>query len=357
MSGRVRAVALGYQGFGNVGDEAILAGLESVLAGSRVRVTTVIGGPEPIPAFSGAQRIITRRMRPNLRALRALRRSRLVILSGGGLLHDHWWTVVPTYLAWVVLARLVGARVAWAGVGIGPLRGRLGRFLAGRALRLATVVTVRDDESASLAAVLAPGKKVTVVPDPALMLPAPAAGVRRGIGFIIRGPTPGNDEQSGTLSAALTAAASQLAARPATVRLLTFGGPSDRAFADGVAGRSAEAGHVLEIEELSPDPLAALDRAASLEAIVSVRLHGCILAALAGTPMVPIAYDDKVANLARRLGRAGDCLPVAGLTGSAIVAALERAETPDALAMVAERVAVLRGEGDVLRALIEGAAE
>jgi polysaccharide pyruvyl transferase CsaB len=355
LSGRLRALALGYQGFGNVGDEAILAGLEALLADGRVEVATVIGGPEPIPAYASARRVVTRRMRPNLAALRALRRSRLVIISGGGLLHDHWWTVVPTYLAWVVMARLAGARVVWAGVGLGPLRRRSLRRLAGWALRLSTAVTVRDPESADLARALAARIPITVVPDPAFLLPVPASAERRGIGVIVRGPTPGDQGQADALATALAEAATRLDRLPGGLSLITFGGPNDRAFAEQVAARASLARGAPAIEELSPDPQAALRRIAALEAVVSVRLHGCILAALAGTPVVPIAYDPKVSSLAARLDRPDDCLPLEGLTGTAIVSALERAESPLAREMVAARLAALRGEASLLRDAIEGA--
>src|SRR5690606_4645669 len=126
----VRAVAVGYQGFGNLGDEAILAGIEELLGGTGIVVSHVVSGPGPVSAFPAARRVPTRRMRPTLQALRALRRAQLLLISGGGLLNDHWATVVPTYLAWVVLGRLLGLRVAWLGVGVGPLRRRWSRLLA-----------------------------------------------------------------------------------------------------------------------------------------------------------------------------------------------------------------------------------
>lgn len=357
MNGQIRAVALGYQGFGNVGDEAILAGIEELLDGSRVQVVTVVGGPQPIPAFASAGRITTHRMRPNLAALRALRRTRVLLVSGGGLLHDHWLTVVPTYLAWSVMARLAGARVAWVGVGVGPLRRPVSRRLAGWALRLAACVTVRDAESAELVARIAPRVKVTMVPDPALLMSPPAPRARSGIGFVVRGPTPGNEAEGGGMAAALADAAGGIGARAAPGHLITLGGPTDRIFAEAVRDRAAQAGTKLSIEELGPDPHAALERIAGLEAMVSVRLHGLILAALAGTPVVPIAYDQKVLSMSRRLGLDDVCQPTAGLSGPRIIAALAEAESPAMREQVARRVGEIRSGAAALCSLIEQAAE
>ncbi len=355
MNGRVRAVALGYQGFGNVGDEAILAGIEELLSDSHVEVVAVVGGHEQIPAYPAARRIATRRMRPNLASLRALSRARLLLVSGGGLLHDHWVTVVPTYLAWMLLARLTGTRVVWVGVGVGPLDRPILRRMAGWALRLAACVTVRDPESALLVARIAPRVKVTVVPDPALLMAPPAARPRSGIGFVVRGPTPGRDGESDEMIGGLARAAAN--AGKGDVRLLTFGGPRDRAFADAVRGLAAQDGSTLPIEELGPDPRQALEVLAGLQAVVTVRLHGLLLAALAGTPAVPIAYDDKVASMARHLGLHEACQPVTGLTGHGITAALASVQTEKQRELVAGRLIEIRSNAALLRRLIEAAAQ
>jgi len=346
-------VALGYQGFGNVGDEAILAGIEELLSGSRVQVATVIGGAQPIAAYALARRIETHRMRPNLAATRAIRGSGVVLVSGGGLLNDHWSTVVPTYLAWTVLARLVGARIAWIGVGVGPLRRPISRRLAGWALRLAACITVRDPESAALVASIAPGVKVTVVPDPALLISPPEPRQRSGIGFVVRHTTPGRVSEGATMANALADAAARFA--PRSVRLITFGGRRDRAFAGEVRERAAWAGITLSIEELDPDPHRAIEVMAGLESVVSVRLHGLILAAVAGTPAVPVAYDQKVLSTARLLGIEHLCQPISGLTGQGIAAALSEAQSSATQDAVAQRLDELRSGGPALRSLIEKA--
>jgi len=356
MSGRVRAVALGYQGFGNVGDEAILAGIEQLLVGSPVEVVAVVGGHEPIPAFATARRIATHRMRPNLASLRALGRARLLLVSGGGLLHDHWATVVPTYLAWSILARVTGARVVWVGVGVGPLNRPMLRRMASWALRLAACVTVRDAESALLVASIAPRVKVTVVPDPALLMAPPAPRSRGGIGFVVRGPTPGHEDETDGMAVALAEAVAGVSTRERSARLLTLGGPRDRAFAKAVRGLSTRDSTTLPIEELSPDPRHAIEVLAGLQAVVTVRLHGLLLAALAGTPAVPIAYDDKVSSMARQLGLDEICQPAAGLTGHGIIGALAAVQTAAQQERVADRVSEMRSSATLLRSLIEEAA-
>lgn len=353
---RLPTVALGYQGYGNVGDEAILSGIEQLIAGTSVEVVAVVAGPQPVAAFPAARRVTTRRLRPSLAALRAMRRARLLLISGGGLLHDHWATVVPIYLAWVAIARMLGLRVAWLGVGVGPLRRGWSRWLAGRALRWSQLVTVRDPASAALVGEIAPGVAVTVVPDPAVFNLAPASGERRGVGVIVRGPAPADAALADPLAIALGRAAAILG-RADPVTVLTFGGAPDRPFAgDVVDAAAAEGGGRLPIEELPPHAGIVLARLAQLEVLVSVRLHGLILGAVASTPSVGVAYDPKVASWAERLGLAGYCLQVESLSADAIVAAVARLRASSAGEEMARRLDALRGEGDRVRSRLAGLA-
>ena len=354
-----RAVILGYQGFGNVGDEAILTGIEQVLQPLPIRVESVIGGTAPIKAFPLARRIVTRRLRPNVAGVRALVHADLLLLSGGGLIHDHWRTVLPLYLAWSVIARLGGAQVAWIGVGIGPLRSGRARFLAGRMLRLASLVTVRDISSARLAHQVARGVPVTVVPDPALLNPAPPGRQRRGVGVIVRSPAPGDGRRANAFAAALGREAGTMALSGRHVVLLTLGGPADAPFAGTVRSAAATAGADLEIEELGPDPARALERLASLDGLITVRLHGLILGALAATPTLPIAYDDKVSQLADQLGIRDLCVPfdvaISAPTGT-LTRLLAVAETRVRQQKVAECVRMLQERGEALRAALDQVA-
>ncbi len=360
---RIRAVALGYQGYANVGDEAILAGIEELLRGTPVQVTAVLGGPEQIPGFPRATRVHTPRQLPTLAALRALRRADLLLISGGGLFHDHWPSVAPRYLAWHLLARLAGTRVAWAGVGVGPLGTRLGRWSVGASARLAALVTVRDTASATLLSAVAPGVTPRVVPDPAIAHPRPdpsSDAARSGLGIILRAPAPADLAARGPLLAARLAGVAREAMAHRPVALLSFAGPADEAFlATVVAAAGGTAGTGPSVERLPPDPAAVLARLARLQAVVTVRLHGLILAALARTPAVPIVYDPKVAAWAEALGLADlavDLDQLESTTPSELLRRVERAAEPARRQATEDRVAELRQRATVLRDAIMGVA-
>ncbi len=344
-------MTLGYQGFGNLGDEAILAGIEQLLAGTSLEVMTVASGDHAVPAFPDAERVPMHGLLPGIAALRALRRRDALVVAGGGLLHDHWPVVIPSYLVWTLAARASGARVVWLGVGIGPIRHAWSRRLTGLVLRLASLVTVRDAASRLLARSVAASVRVTEIPDPAIFNVPPEPADREGIGIIVRGPAPSERGRGDELARGLGALAGALsAARQRPVVLLTLGGAADRAIATTAAEHARRSGIAPTIEELAPDPAAGLRRIGQLEAVVSVRLHGVILAALAGTPVVGVSYDRKVASYCDLLA-----VPVTDLDGlqpERVTRLLEKAESPGGRERVAVRVRGLRGRAEEVRGLL-----
>jgi polysaccharide pyruvyl transferase WcaK-like protein len=350
----ISLVALGYQGYGNLGDEAILTGIERLFAGTPLTVSTVITGPIPeqVSAFPTAARMPVRRLVPTLQALRAIRRADGLLLAGGGLIHDHWATVLPRYLAWIVLARLLGRPVAWIGVGVGPLRRRPWRWMARLAARLSRIVVVRDDTSAGL---LGRAARPIVAPDAALFNDPPEPPPARGteVGVVVRDPGPGGGAWRDRLVTALAECVALLedAGRPAV--LLTMAGPADDSItSETLAAIRRRSGLDLSAEALGPSPSQAIARLASLDGLVTVRLHGLLLGLLAGTPTVAVGYDAKVTAVAAELGAADAVLDLADLAGPGIVEGLARVSTTAAQARVGGRIAALRSQREGLAARI-----
>ena len=98
----------------------------------------------------------------------AMRGADLLLVAGSNQLED--WFGGPrgypyTLLLWTILARLVGAPVAFVSVGAGPLNSGLSRWMCVRAVRLATYVSFRDAESLGLMRRLGYHRGGIVVPD------------------------------------------------------------------------------------------------------------------------------------------------------------------------------------------------
>ncbi len=169
----LRLLVSGYFGFGNAGDEAILAGLAAgcwrLLPGAEL---VVLSGDPPATEAEHGVNAAPR----GLRSLRSqLRRADLFISGGGGLLQDTTsWRSPLYYLAAIRLARRAGVPVACVGHGIGPLRRGWIRSLVRRELSRVDVLAVRDRASAETLREIAIARHVEVTADLAFALSAPS---------------------------------------------------------------------------------------------------------------------------------------------------------------------------------------
>jgi polysaccharide pyruvyl transferase WcaK-like protein len=348
-----RAAIIGYLGFGNLGDELILSGIERLLGPTPIQVTTLFGGPElgQTAAFPGARRRSPWRLLPTPGAIRDLRRVDLLVVGGGGLFNDHWPLLIPRYLAWIVAARLVGARVAWIGIGVGPVRHRAWRWLAWLAARLSETVLVRDRASADLLG--GTSRRVEVIPDPVLFLQPPSpARPQRALGLIVREPVHGREPDIARMVELLTTFAAAGRSSGLRPRLLMMAPTADRAFAERVADRLARDGNRPPIETLGPSAAQAWRQLGMLQAAVSVRLHGVLLSAIAGVPCVPIAYDDKVVAAAERLGLGDVVIDPDRALADAVARSLAAVQEPARVRLVADRVSALRDQAHDVRNLL-----
>ena len=345
-----RLVAVGFQGFGNVGDEAILCGLEVLLHGAATFDVIVAGTVARVWAAPRARRIHPWKLMPTPAAIRLIRRNDGLVISGGGLVNDYWPLVIPRYLAWVLAARLTGRPVVWAGVGVGPVRRLPWRVLAGIALGLSTSVIVRDEASELAAHGLLPAARVVMGADPAFALEAPSPADRSGVAFIIRSPAPGDEPQEERLVRALASAVTALHARGVPVDILTMHPSEDGAIS--AALRSALSDKVRETVSLAPlpaNPAAAVAALGAYEVLVSTRLHGLILGAVAGVPSVAVVYDPKVGAAAELLGLADVAIPLGEVATARVLEAVATLGDPVRGEQLAEHLRVQQDRLTVIR--------
>ncbi|HSR16330.1 MAG TPA: polysaccharide pyruvyl transferase family protein, partial [Gemmatimonadales bacterium] len=201
-----------------------------------------------------------------------------------------------------LMARAAGLPVMWYAQGLGPLHTRSARRLVAAAGSASQLVTWRDRDSARLAyevGVRAPIQ--AVVPDPAYALdPAPAevgraelarSGLAPGARYLAMCPRPwlGRTAYVDSLGEALEKVGKAL---DLEVVLVPLHESLDPPVCDALAARPGLAGraHVLQ-PVTSPAALAAVLGGAEL--VVTMRLHGGILAATTGTPVVTVDYDPK----------------------------------------------------------------
>lgn len=281
----MRILLSGYYGFGNLGDEALLSGLSAALVSRGHEPVILSGDPAATQAMHGMEaRHRTRGL------LGAILDTDALISGGGGLLQDGTsLRSLRYYLGVIRLARLFRRPVVVYGQSLGPLS-EGGRSRVAAALRGATLL-LRDEPSLALATSL--GATAQLVADPALLLPVPVAQAVTEPRPVVLVPRGGQ----APLNASLERLAARLVKAGRTVQVASLHPLEDDASVATLIAAAPAASYVP-----TPTPAAALALFAGAAYVVSVRLHGCILAALAGIGYAGLSYDPKVAGFLDQAG-------------------------------------------------------
>ncbi|GAB3405001.1 polysaccharide pyruvyl transferase family protein [Flindersiella endophytica] len=320
----MKLLMLGYFGFGNAGDEAILAAEIEVLRselGPSVEFTVVSGDPEHTGRVHGLEAV----SRTDYRGLVAAIRDCDALVAGGGSLLQDVTSARPVafYGGVMLLARMLRKPVFVYAQGLGPIRRRVNRLLAGLALRSATYVSLRDEESVALAEALGV-RGAVLVPDPVLGRSLGIPGPGETLAVALR---PWHDQESWLPE--VVAALKAVGSDDTEIVLVAFHGAQDVELASEVCAAVGSGARVV-----SGDHETVLAAVAGARATLGMRLHALIAAAAAGRPFVALSYDPKVTAFARQVGRP----VVATLPGPVDPEALA-AEIRSALAMETERYA------------------
>ncbi len=305
----MRIVLSGYYGFGNAGDEAVLA---ATIAELRRRIPSadllvLSGDPE---ATRELHQVAAAPRWPLGRLTRAIGSADLLLSGGGSLLQNETsWASLGYYLLTLAIARRHRVPYIIHAQGLGPLRGALAHRLVGRALMAAECVTLRDEASYALARQLGvPEERLVLAADPAFLLEpvgdAEVTGILREgglasdqplVGLVVR-EWRGAREALGPLARVARMAREEWGAR--TV-ILPFQFPGDLEVSHALAALAPDA--LLIEHELHPRALLGL--IGRLELLVAMRLHALIFAAASAVPAVGLSYDPKVEALCEAAGQ------------------------------------------------------
>ncbi len=131
----------GYYGCGNLGDELLLMSASALVrrVSPYSRLITLYGTKDISKG---------RVLRHSPAVVNEMRQADIFILGGGSLLQNETSGLsLLYYCTLIALAGLFGCRIVILSNGIGPLKGRLARRLAGAALSKADSITARDRDS------------------------------------------------------------------------------------------------------------------------------------------------------------------------------------------------------------------
>ena len=325
MTEPMKIATLGYYGFRNLGDEAVLAGIRAALA-KQIRdpeFLVLSNNPaETKSLHSGVQAVNRWKWREVAASLKG---TDLFVFGGGSLLQDAtsvksvvWYTLM------VLLARRRSRRVLWWGQGIGPLQSGVSQKLVRLIANQADALTVRDSASAQLLKEIGVQKPVEVVADPAFalqppptetsVLPAPCLFAPRAwkndaLGRMIKGNA-GDfwktfEEKTG-----------------APTLILPMHLPDDAKYARQLPG--GDKLQVTDWNEAHSSVVQTLGLVAKSRSVVAMRLHALIFAARCGVPFVALSYDPKVDAIATASGQEDVLVPVELLSEETLFSALDR---------------------------------
>ncbi len=287
---------VGYYGFGNLGDEALLQVLVGKLK-KNLDAQLIVLSAHPKQTASELDVIAVNRWSP-IAIIKAIYRCRCCIFGGGGLLQNKTSKhSLLYYLAIILLGRFLRRPVLLLGQGLGPINGRLSRMLTSIILRYVAPLGCRDDASIALASqlkvagrwegdLLFIGEEQVVQPkttngkDIILAVSEPPSAVRSQFIALLAGITDEYYRQHG-----------------GETILLPFFPAQDSVIADDIAAHLTAPYHLI----VTTKPADALSVIANAGLIISSRLHPLEFAALCATPPVAIAGDPKIVNFVTEL--------------------------------------------------------
>ena len=353
-----RLVLSGYYGYRNSGDEAvlqsILLALEEQGQQAGIQIEPIVLSIDPVWTSQMYGVRAAHRMRPR-EVVAAIRESDGLVSGGGSLLQDATgWKTIPYYLAILKLAQWLGKPTFIYSQGIGPVRRR--RFFGWirHVFNRSAYLSVRDEESAGLLAMMGVKRdRVQVVPDPVMGMPlAPTSDtqgtpktterIRPVVGISVRY---WNEDRSELLKLA-EVASKLINEHEVDIRFLPFHLPSDEqasrdilvamdttigssALGTTVATNESSTGTTatsdnlttarVTIAEQALHPQQMLAEVSQCDLLIGMRLHSLIYAASQSVPMVGISYDPKIDQFLARI----DMKPVASTTNFSVDQVLE----------------------------------
>jgi len=312
---------IGHYGGSNTGDEAMLYGLLSavpVCQRHRIVVATRNWEEEWLLHHQGIT-LIAPQLKPILAHLKA---AEGIILGGGTHFHDdyvglRYWRHYRYMTRFVVLnliAKLLGKRVLWLGMGWGPIARKPTRWLTEVGAALCDAITVRESASLAEASELHRKGKVHLSFDLAALLKIeqqPLAERPNLLGVSIMSMK--DLKHAGEMITEIyleglnQALQQRLRADPSLhVRIFMIRGgerESDVEVSQHLYKQLAhQYGQRIQLIPYHPDPLRIIKQISECRAFIATRFHAGLLSYLCGCRLLFLAYHRKVADLADEIG-------------------------------------------------------
>ncbi len=165
-------LVLGYHGYENCGDDAILISIKNTLEriGENINIVVLSNKPKHTKKVYGVNAVY--RFNP-LSILNAVGKCDVLLCGGGTLLQDGTSTrSIRYYLGVLSIAKMLGKKVILYSNGIGPIDKKANRDLTAKVINKVDTITFREQSSKSyLESIGVEKPKMLVTADPAFGLP------------------------------------------------------------------------------------------------------------------------------------------------------------------------------------------
>lgn len=290
-----KIVLCGNYGGINSGDEAILQGFLSVLQ-DNCDLTVLSHNPQHTAETYGVKScyVFPMGVRSMIKhtfngqkkkTLAAIKNADLFIVGGGSLFTDEESNRAPSMWSWQVKAAVsCNTKVVMFGQTVGPIQSDYLKNLTAETFNMAEEIYVRDQQSKDFLKKIKVQKPIQVTGDCALLINKKLTAKYNPDGPVLFIP---RDWSDGMQVDQIRKKLAKLTGKK--VQLISLYRDQEN-FEKEDSHRTAC---------LSPDDLLAQMQNSSL--VVSMRLHGSILAAVAGVPFVPLSYSPKVNSFIKEI--------------------------------------------------------
>ncbi len=287
----------GYLGFGNFGDELLWQTCCKKLlqADNKISISVLLKEGARVPDYLLEKITIVSR-KDKLEVLESLFQTKALIFPGGGVLQASTsFASLVYYFSLIILAKCAGAKVLLPAQGIGPWGGyehRYPRFFRwfAKTLHSLDYLSVRDSHSQELVKEMT-GESVLVQADMAFLETSFSCGKVEVPQDILRVAVILRSSETETRR--LVAIFTELSREVENLHLIPVAlQPED----EKVWHESGWENGVRVYDAGAPDKIFA-----NIDLVVSMRLHGCVVATAKAIPWLGIAYDPKVSSFADAL--------------------------------------------------------
>ena len=163
----------GFYGHGNLGDEAILESLLKEFGKfPELEITVFSSRPQEVSRMYQVRSINSIRKKTILRRIYEIKKSKLFILGGGGLLRDTGGNSVniKNWLKPLILAQRLGTKTVLCGIGVENIRYPKSKKIICKVLNKTNLITVRDENSKKTLQQMGITNEIKVTADPAILL-------------------------------------------------------------------------------------------------------------------------------------------------------------------------------------------